>query len=109
MEKAVTEEAHTLVYNGEDEWDIEHPDGCGRNTWDQMADCGVGFEIDNNGLHSFFTDDPECAGGIYDPTLITIPGRYLIEFWEEKTYHWEYGPEYNSGINFVYPEEVGRD
>lgn len=100
----MAEQPHVLVYYGDGEWDVEHP-GCAVE-WDQEDKCGVGFELSNNGLTSFFTDDPDEVTGYYDPILITIPGRYWIEFWQEKYYHPEYGAEYSSGIQMMYPEEV---
>jgi hypothetical protein len=98
----MAEQPHVLVYYGNDEWDVEHP-GC-EVAWYQREKCGVAFEFNNSGLQSFFTDDPDEVFGY--ATLITIPGRYWIEWWEEKSYHHEYGAEYSSGVQLIYPEEA---
>jgi hypothetical protein len=102
---------HWLIYYGDDEWEVEHPAHCDVR-WNDNDKCGVGAELSNNGLSTFFTDDPEDMQHWHDPILITVPGRYLIEYWVEKYTHHEYGPEWNSGINLMYPEEetnVGQE
>jgi hypothetical protein len=101
------EKPHVLVYHGEDDFEVEHLETC-INLWDDNyeTNCGIQFEFDNSGLGTFFTGEPEDAEGWYAPTLITIPGRYWIEWWQDKSYHHEYGWEYSSGVQLMYPEEV---
>lgn len=98
------EQPHVLVYDGY-EFDVEHVDYC-NTEYDSDINCGIRFEFENNGLDYYFTDDPDKLTGYYDPALITVPGRYWIQHWEEKSYHHEYGYEYSSGVDLVYPEEV---
>lgn len=95
---------HTLIYDGY-EFDVDHPEGC-NTQYDSPVNCGVRHEFECNGIDSYFTDDADELSGYYDPTLITVPGRYLIEYWEERSCHYEYGYEYSSGVQLVYPEEV---
>lgn len=101
----MTEQPHVLVYYGDHGFDVEHPEECDV-TWDEIEKCGVEFEFRNSGFSEFFTADPDDVKGGYSPTLITIPGRYWIEYWYETYTHHEYGPEHFSGVNLMYPEEV---
>ena len=100
---------HWLVVR--EEWDeeddgleVEHV-GCKRfepyegvEDWD----CGVGFEISNAGLRTYFAhrDDPDHVLDSYLERL--PPGRYEIEHW---THTYPAGPwgseEYDGGIRTV--------
>lgn len=99
----MTEKPHLLILDEDGEFDVEHP-GC-QVAWDEMPKCGIEAELGTNGMQQFFTTDPEEITGYYDPTLITVPGRYWIEYWSHVSRHWEYGLEYDSGIKLLYPEE----
>jgi hypothetical protein len=104
------ERPHWLVVE-EDELDIEHHDDCPRVDGDGWWDyaCGIGWEVSYLGITEFFLHPEDVAD--YGPTTWCdrpklIAGRYLIEHWSERTYHYEYGYEYSSGVQLVYPEEA---
>lgn len=98
------ERPHVLIYEGDEEFTVEHYPECDTE-FDEEPRCGVQFELDNSGLGSFFSDDPDDADNWYGPTIVRIPGRYWIEFWSETWNHHEYGPQYEAGIQPMYPEE----
>lgn len=97
---------HVLVVEGEDMW-VEHLPSCPQEDWLDCVvyDCGVGFEEINMGLSSFFAILEEDMD--YNSSLeVLIDGRYWVEHWVHKYTHWEYGPEWDSGLRLIYPEEA---
>lgn len=65
-------------------------------------DCGVAFEISNNGLTVFFDHISNKSEelGWHEPEYLE-PGVYEIEYWSDTWNHGEYGPQYESGLVIV--------
>jgi hypothetical protein len=94
--------------DGELEYDLEHLPSCtqevsgegGRShTYYTYYTCDVGWLEGDIGLASALN---------YSGTPITEPGTYRIQGWGTKSYHWEYGYEYDAGIAVMEPRAGGQ-
>ena len=109
-EVPIDDEPHTLIVHsvtlpegrwddGSLEYDLEHPATCkqGEPCYPGVVEylCDLAYQERDEGL----------AGSLrYSGTPITEPGTYRIQAWGRKTYHWEYGYEYDSGVGVMEPE-----
>jgi hypothetical protein len=95
--------------DGEIESELEHPPTCKQEERTFLGGGGNGMLI-----YTCAVAEMEAEFGLlwclkYSGTPITEPGVYRIQSWGNKTYHHEYGYEYDAGIAVMEPEQAVPD